>query len=103
MAVCVIAQNPKGSPELYEEVVRRVAQSGAMPPPGAIFQVAGQGDGGWLVVSVWESREAYESFAAERLEPIWSEHGISRDDLKFTVFEAHSYMAGDLSSAAQPG
>jgi hypothetical protein len=103
MAVCVIAENPKGSAEVYEQVVQKVSQSGAFPPPGAIFQVAGPGEPGWRVVSVWDSREAFESFASERLAPAWAEFGVSRDDINFTVFEAHSFMAGDLSGAAQPG
>ena len=60
MAICVIAENPKGSREVYEQVIQRVAQDGGeFPPPGAIFQVSGPAEPGWRVVSVWESREAY--------------------------------------------
>jgi heme-degrading monooxygenase HmoA len=103
MAICVISENPEGTAELYEQVMQRVRQGGEFPPPGAIFQLAGPADPGWRVVSVWESRDAFERFASERLAPAWAEHGISRDDVNFTIFEAHSYMAGDLSGAAQPG
>jgi hypothetical protein len=101
MAICVISENPKGTAEMYEQVVERVSQGG--PPPGAIFQIAGPADPGWRVISVWESRDAFESFVSERLAPAWEDHGISRDDVNFTIFEAHSYMAGDLSGASQPG
>jgi hypothetical protein len=83
--------------------MQRVAQSGELPPPGAIFQVAGPAEPGWRVISVWDSREAFETFADERLRPAWEEFGISRDDLTFSIFEAHSFMAGDLSGAARPG
>jgi|SRR5512132_1603038 hypothetical protein len=103
MAICVIADNRQGSAEVYEQVVQRVAQSGEFPPPGAIFQVAGPADSGWRVISVWDSREAFESFAGQRLVPAWAEFGVSRDDVTFTIFDAHSFMAGDLSGAAQPG
>lgn len=103
MAFCVISENPKGSAEVYEQVVQRVAQSGEFPPPGAIFQVAGPAEPGWRVISLWDSREAFERFAAERLAPAWAEFGVSRDDVRFTMFEAHSFMAGDLTGAAQPG
>lgn len=103
MAICVIAENPKGSAEIYEKVMRRVAQGGAeFPPPGAIFQVAGPAEPGWRVVSVWDSRDAFERFASERLAPAWQEFGVSRDEVTFTIFEAHSFMAGDLSGAAAP-
>jgi hypothetical protein len=103
MAICVISENPQGSREVFEQVSQKVAQSGEFPPAGAIFQVAGPAEPGWCVVSVWDSREAFESFAAERLAPAWAEFGVSRDDVNFTIFEAHSFMAGDLSGAARPG
>ena len=74
-----------------------------MPPQGAIFQVAGPAEGGWRVISVWESREAQERFRDERLIPAFNELGVSRDDVSWSDFEAHSFMAGDLSGAAQPG
>jgi heme-degrading monooxygenase HmoA len=102
MAICVIVDNPKGDAEMYEQVFQRLAQSGALPPPGAIFQVAGPADSGWRVVSVWDSRDAFERFAADRLAAAWAEVGLSRDDVTMTVFEAHSFMVGDVSAAAQP-
>lgn len=103
MAYCVIADNPNGSAELFEQVIRRVADTGEMPPEGAIFQVAGPAEGGWRVISVWESREAQERFRDERLIPVFMELGVSRDDVTWSDFEAHSFMAGDPSGAAQPG
>jgi hypothetical protein len=100
MAICVIADNPKGTVELYEQVMQRVAQGGSLPPEGVIFQVAGPSEAGWRVVSVWKSREAFERFAAERLAPAWQEVGISRDDVDFTIFEAHSYLGGAVQGPA---
>ena len=102
MAICVISDNPKGNADFFEQVSRRVRESGSFPPAGAIFQVAGPTDSGWRVVSVWESRDAFERFASEVLAPAWKEFGVSRDDVSFSIFEAHSYMAGDLSGAMQP-
>jgi hypothetical protein len=39
------------------------------PPKGMIFHSAGPIDGGWGVIDFWESREAFDSFAHERLMP----------------------------------
>jgi len=39
------------------------------PPEGAIFHVAWMGDDGVHVVDVWESEEAFNKFAEERLMP----------------------------------
>ena len=102
MAYCLIADNSNGSAELYEQVVQKVAANGEMPPRGAIFQVAGPHEGGWRVISVWESREAQERFRDERLLPVFEEVGMERGDMSWSDFEAHSFMAGDLSGAAQP-
>jgi hypothetical protein len=89
MAICVISENPQGTAEVYEQVAERISQGG--PPPGAIFQVAGPAEPGWRVISVWESRDAFERFVSERLAPAWAEAGVSRDDVNMTIFEAHSY------------
>ena len=103
MAYCLIADNRNGSAEIYEQVIQKVAESGELPPPGAIFQVAGPHEGGWRVISVWESREAQERFRDERLLPVFQEVGVSRDDMNWSDFEADSVIAGDLSGAAQAG
>ena len=42
MAICVIAENPKGDAETYGKVMRQVAESGRLPPAGVISQVAGR-------------------------------------------------------------
>jgi hypothetical protein len=39
------------------------------PPAGLIFHTSGPVDGGWEVIDVWESREAFDRFAAERIGP----------------------------------
>ena len=103
MAYCLVVDNRKGNAEVYEQIVRKLAENGDMPPEGAIFQVAGPTQDGWRVVSVWQSREAQERFRDERLLPAFKEFDISRDDLSWSDFDAHSFMAGDLSGASQPG
>lgn len=39
------------------------------PPAGLIFHSAGPIDGGWGVLDFWESRDAFDRFASERLSP----------------------------------
>jgi hypothetical protein len=102
MATVVIADNPKIDAERFDQVDQKLRQSGDFPPAGLIFIVAGEADSGWRVISVWKSRDDFERFASERLAPAWSESGVSRDDVNFTIYEAHSFVAGDLSGAAQP-
>jgi hypothetical protein len=39
-------------------------------PPGRLFHLAGPTEDGWMVVSVWESQEAFDAFLTERLLPV---------------------------------
>lgn len=101
MAICVVVDNPSGSAEQYDRVLDRIGESGEFPPAGAIFQVAGQAEA-WRVITVWESRDAWERFSQERLRPAFAEVGVEQQGVQVSVFETHNYMAGDLSGAMQP-
>jgi hypothetical protein len=39
------------------------------PPDGLIFHSAGPIDGGWGVIDVWESRDAFDGFVGGKLMP----------------------------------
>jgi hypothetical protein len=39
------------------------------PPEGLIFHWAGEVDGKWTIIDLWETTEAYERFLEERLMP----------------------------------
>jgi hypothetical protein len=45
------------------------------PPAGMIFHSAGPIDDGWGIIDVWESREAFDTFAGSRLQPAVGELG----------------------------
>ena len=70
MAVAIINTDfPEGvGAEMYDAVDREM-DIDANPPDGLIFHWAGEVDGKWTISDVWESREAYDAFAAERLTP----------------------------------
>ena len=52
----------------YEEIARRL-DTDANPPDGLIVHTAGEVDGAWQVVDVWQSAGAKEQFDRERLLP----------------------------------
>ena len=70
MAVAIINTDfPEGvGADMYDAVDREM-DIDANPPEGLIFHWAGEVDGKWTISDVWESREAYDTFAAERLTP----------------------------------
>jgi hypothetical protein len=78
MSVAVLLDFPDGSVEAYDRVIARMGLSGGEPPPGAIFHVAGaRPEGGFRVVDVWESGEAFQAFADAQIGPITAAEGFS--------------------------
>jgi hypothetical protein len=69
MAVGVLRDLPGIPAELYDAVVREMDLD-AEPAAGLIFHTAGPAaDGTWREYNVWESREAWDTFYAERILP----------------------------------
>ena len=69
MAVGVLRDFTGVSTELYDAIVQAM-NFDTEPVAGLIFHVAGPGaDGVWREFNVWESREAFEEFQAERAVP----------------------------------
>ena len=56
-----------GSLEEYDKVTAEMGDIGK--PDGLILHLAGEVDGGFRIVDVWDSREQYERFREETLEP----------------------------------
>jgi hypothetical protein len=96
MAVVLVHQGPSVTQETYEEVVRKLADGKSRletpsdwPVAGLLVHAAGQGEGGFRVVDVWESEEACNQFG-EVLRPILQEVGI--DDPP-ELYQAHTFVS----------
>jgi len=63
-----------GTQEQYEAVHAHLNVDGD-PPQGMIFPMAGSVEGGWGIIDAWESRDAFDQFAAHRLQPAIQELG----------------------------
>jgi hypothetical protein len=53
----------------WEEHQKVGAELGDEPPAGLILRVAGEVDGRWKAVAIWESQEACDRFVQERIIP----------------------------------
>ena len=102
MAYCQILEHPDLTPEKMEQVMDHVRTTGPVLPDGARLFVAGPGDPGIRVITIWDSNEARETFLSERLSQAYDQAGISLDRAKVTVFEVLKLAAGDLTGAPQP-
>ena len=66
MPVLVVIEIPGGSADLDEALIAawNLADN---PPKGNRLRMAGPMDGGWRVVSLWDSAEQFQGFLEERL------------------------------------
>lgn len=68
MSVVVSAVAPGFTADMYEAVTGR-AMPGDQLPDGCELHIAGPVDQGWRVITVWESREAFDQFRKDKLLP----------------------------------
>jgi len=68
MAWALVQQASEMTWSDYERVAQAVDVD-SNPPPGLIVHAAGEVDGKWRSVDVWESQAHYERFREERLMP----------------------------------
>ena len=69
MAYAIVHHFPGGTEEQYEASLGAVHPSRSTLPEGQIFHAAGPSEGGWTVVAVHDSRESWERFRDDTLNP----------------------------------
>ena len=96
MPVVLVHQGPTLTQERYEEAVRKVTGGkGRLETPadwpveGLLVHAAGQAEGGFRVVDVWESEAAAGKFG-EFLMPILQELGVADPP---EVYPAHTFVS----------
>src|SRR5262249_46570880 len=76
----------------YHQVMEAMGlKPGATSPAGAISHWAAQTDDGVRAVDIWESKEAYEQFAAGQVGPAMREAGITEAPEK-RIYEIHNFI-----------
>jgi hypothetical protein len=76
----------------YDQVIQKMGFRPKGPgAPGALFHCVTKTDTGIRVTDVWESREQFEKFAADKIGPITAQVGIPAPP-KTTFFEVHNYL-----------
>ena len=61
------------------------------PPVGLLFHASGPIDGGIGVIDFWESRDAFDRFAQERIAPAMAAAGIT-DQPEIHEFAVHEHF-----------
>ncbi|MBS1888758.1 MAG: hypothetical protein JSU06_16365 [Actinobacteria bacterium] len=93
MAVAIVMDFPGGTLQQYDEVIEKMGLAAGGPtPPSALFHWVTEVDGGLRVTDVWETRDAFDAFAAEQIGPITAEVGVPGPP-EMTYYDVHNYMA----------
>ncbi len=74
MSIVVVAEFEGGNEEIYEALSEKVIPGGQLPD-GQKVHIAGPVEGGWRVITVWDSEEQFQQFRNERLLPALQESG----------------------------
>jgi len=74
MAVVVVNEIEGGNQDFYEQVNPKVMPGGQLPD-GCQVHIAGPMEGGWRVITVWDSDEQFQQFRNEKLIPAMQEAG----------------------------
>ena len=95
MSVVVSAISPGIDADRYEAVTDRV-MPGDQLPEGCDLHIAGPVEQGWRVITVWDSREAFDQFREEKLLPAIREvaEGGPPPVLQPEVNEVHKLVVG---------
>jgi hypothetical protein len=94
MAFLRIIQPPIDK-ETYDAVSTKVGVEGS-PPDGLVLHCAGDADGSWQIVEIWDSQEHATRFDEARLGPVIGEvvgpDAPNRADAKITAYELHNLV-----------
>jgi hypothetical protein len=101
MVVAMLMEWPEVTQEQYEAVMKELRLD-VNPPLGGLFHVAGPMPGGWRVVDVWESPEAFQTFSEQRIMPAVKKVGISTQP-RVEVYPAHNVYMPAMSTISSLG
>ena len=81
---------PATTTEQYDEVVRRLQESGEMPADGFDYHVAFFSEGQLLVSEVWDSLEQFQAFG-QRVMPLLADVALEHSG-ELEILEVHNII-----------
>lgn len=90
MALTFMMEFPGLTQQQYNQILDRL-QPDRRPFQGELLHVAGPMEGGWSVVEIWESQDAFDRFIQEKMVPVLQEAGVRPSQPK--VVPVYNIMA----------
>src|SRR5262249_55705074 len=106
MAVAMMMEWPGVTRETYEAVMKEL-QLDANPPDGLLFHVAVFVEGGMRVVDLWQSAEAFQTAAEQRLMPAGERAGVTTQPTieihpAYNIYVPAMSTIGSLGASSMP-
>ena len=95
MAVAVEVRFPNATLDQYDQMLQQAGlHDSTTGPPGLVFHWVTQDGDAMYAVDVWESREAFETYAQEHLVPMARGVGLEGEpELRF--YDVHNTLSED--------
>lgn len=91
MAVAIVMDFAGGTLEQYDQVCAKMGLTPRGPgPAGAVSHWVTATDDGIRVTDVWQTREQFDTFAAEQIGPFSAEFGLPAPETVF--YDVHNYF-----------
>jgi hypothetical protein len=92
IAVELSIRGAAATPAKYDEAIRRMdaTPGGRHPGEGCLFHWVRVAPDGLHVTDVWDTREHFDRFAAEKIGPISEQVGLPQPQTKF--FDVHNFL-----------
>jgi hypothetical protein len=92
MAVAVVLEFEGSTLEQYEQVIQKMGFTHGGPGgDGGLFHWVTATDDGIRVTDVWQTKEHFQKFAQEQIEPYTREVGFAGPP-KMTFYDVHNYL-----------
>jgi hypothetical protein len=93
MTVLIVSEVAGGTAE-QDQALMTALNLEKDPPAGAKLRLAGPTDGGWRIISLWESEDAWNKFFKERLAPMLEQRGLPRRQPQVWHIESEKSFSG---------
>lgn len=87
--------------KMYDAVVDDMGLRGGAPPKGAIYHFAARTPDGLFVSDLWETRDAFDTFARDQISPLSQKHGFSAPDIEYS--DVHEMIDSGMSANGGAG
>jgi hypothetical protein len=92
MAIAVVLDFEGATLEQYDKVIELMSlKPGGGGAEGGLFHWVTATDGGIRITDVWESKELFERFAAEKIGPFTQQAGFQGPP-KISFYDVHNYL-----------